>query len=142
MFPEKLDITPTLQIPTAELSHRFSRSGGKGGQNVNKVETRVELLFDVANSPSLTPWQRQRLLENLSSHLDSEGMLRLVVSEARSQYANRQAAMERFERLLRHALRPRKSRRPTRPSRASKEKRLAGKKEHGQKKSARRWRPE
>ena len=142
MVQETLDITPALRIPRSELGFRFSRSGGKGGQNVNKVETRVELLFDVAHSPSLSENQRKRLLENLSSHLDGEGMLRLVATEARSQYANRQSAVDRFERLLRHALRPRKPRKPTRPSRAARERRLAGKKEHARKKAARRWKPD
>ena len=110
-----------------ELRFRFSRSGGPGGQNVNKVETRVELLFDLAHSHHLTEEQRQRAQERLASYLDAEGDLRLVVSATRSQLQNRQIAVQRFQELLHSALRVRRHRRPTLPSASSVEARLEGK---------------
>jgi len=124
-------ITPSLVIPRAELQFRTSRSGGPGGQHVNKVETRVELLFDVANSPSLDEWQRQRLLDGLQSWLDSDGVLHIVSDSYRSQYRNREDVIARFVMLLQHALRPPKLRRPTRVPRGAKEARLQEKKHRG-----------
>jgi len=122
-----IEITPTLSIPLDELKFRFSRAGGPGGQHVNKSETRVELSFDVANSPSLTEWQRQRILEKLAGQIDSAGVLHLVASSERSQLRNREEVIERFRRLLAAALRPRARRIPTRPTAASRERRLAKK---------------
>ncbi len=98
--------TPALVIPRAELQFRTSRSGGPGGQHVNKVETRVELLFDVASAPSLSEDQRQRLLVELTTWLDNDGVLHLVSDSYRSQYRNREDVLARFVLLLQHALRP------------------------------------
>lgn len=117
-------ITPALAIPRAELQFRTSRSGGPGGQHVNKVETRVELLFDVAASPSLSDAQQQRLLEDLRTWLDSDGVLHLVSDSYRSQYRNREDVIARFVLLLQHALRPRIPRKATRVPRAVKAARL------------------
>ena len=127
-----LRITPGLIISRAELSFRTSRSGGPGGQHVNKVETRVELLFDVAHSPSLSEDQRARLLAALASRLDSEGELHLVSDRYRSQYANREDVLARFVLLLQHALRPQIPRRPTKIPRGAKESRLREKRERGE----------
>ncbi|MEI7831842.1 MAG: alternative ribosome rescue aminoacyl-tRNA hydrolase ArfB [bacterium] len=123
-----LRITPYLAIPRTELTFRTSRSSGPGGQNVNKVETRVELLFDVANSPTLTDYLREILLVELRQWLDSNGVLHLISSEYRSQYRNRESALARFYTVMVNALRPRISRRPTRIPRSINEKRLQTKK--------------
>jgi ribosome-associated protein len=84
-----LEITPDLRLPLAELEYRASRSGGPGGQHVNTSSTRVEVWWNVAASPSLTPEQRAQLLTRLGSRLDSSGRLRLVSSGTRSQLRNR-----------------------------------------------------
>ncbi len=132
-----LQVTPRLVIPRAELQFRTSRSSGPGGQHVNKVETRVELLFDLAHSPSVNDVQREYLLESLKSWLDNEGTLHIVSDRYRSQYRNREDTIERFLNLLRDALRPRKHRRPTRIPRSVREGRLQEKKQRGEKKRLR-----
>jgi len=123
----EIQVTATLAIPLDELRFRFSRAGGPGGQNVNKTETRVELTFDVAHSPSLSDWQRGRIRERLANQIDSEGVLHLVASSERSQLRNREEVVERFRAVLAGALRPVRHRRPTKPTTASRERRLAGK---------------
>jgi ribosome-associated protein len=121
-------INRELSISISELQFRFSRSSGPGGQHVNRAETRVELLFDIRMSPSLTKEQRQRLLQRLGRHLDSEGVMHVVASETRSQLENRRRVIDRFRTLLTAALRRRRRRIPTEPSAASRERRLANKK--------------
>jgi ribosome-associated protein len=81
MLESHIIISHSLTIPTAELQFRTSRSGGPGGQNVNKLETRVEVLFDVAYSPNISNALRQRLLKNLSSQLDSLGILHVIIED-------------------------------------------------------------
>jgi ribosome-associated protein len=130
--PEVLRVTSSLRIPLSELQYRFSASGGPGGQNANKVATRVELRFDVASSPSLGPYQRTRLLEKLGPEV------RVVADDERSQLRNRQLATERLRERLAAALRVEKTRRPTRPSKGAKERRLAEKRKRSQRKQARR----
>jgi ribosome-associated protein len=122
-----LRITNTLTIPLSELRFRFTRSSGPGGQHVNRSATRVELLFDVAGSPSLTEAQREQALKALAPYIDSEGVLHLVSQAFRSQLRNREEAVERFRTLMHRAMRIPKRRRPTRPSRVAKERRLASK---------------
>ncbi|MGQ9668362.1 MAG: alternative ribosome rescue aminoacyl-tRNA hydrolase ArfB [Anaerolineae bacterium] len=124
---DQLKITPSLSIPMEELSFHFSRAGGPGGQHVNTSETRVELRFDVRSSPSLSEWQRQRILEHLKSYIDSEGVLHLFATSRRSQMQNRQKAIERLRGLLVQALRPRRPRLPTQPDARSRERRLEAK---------------
>ena len=131
-------INDALAIPESELSFRFSRSSGPGGQHVQRSDTRVELLFDVANSPSLTDGQRARLLERLATQIDGEGVLRVVSSTTRSQLENRAEAVQRFRALLAAALRTRKHRKPTKPSAGAREARLAEKRVRSQHKAARR----
>ena len=135
-------INGRLSIPASELTFRFSTSGGPGGQHANRSATRVTLLFDVANSPSLTEGMRNRLLQRLSSRLDKDGVLQIQVSDSRSQHQNRQTAVARFQELLADALKVRKKRRKTKPSRAARERRLQAKKRRGQRKRERRqkWR--
>ena len=112
---------------------RFSRSGGPGGQNVNTRSTRVEVVFDVAGSPSLGPRQRARIMDKLGGRLDTDGKLRVVASEERSQAQNRELALGRLRDLLAEALRPDPPpRRPTRPSKGAVERRLASKRARGQ----------
>ena len=95
MLPEPDDLTATiiisdlLAIPAAELRFRFSRSSGPGGQHVQRSETRVELLFDVANSPSLSAEQKARIRQRLAGYVDGEGTMHVVSSVTRSQLENR-----------------------------------------------------
>jgi ribosome-associated protein len=122
-----LKITETLTIPLAELHFQFSRSGGPGGQHVNRSETQVELTFDVANSPHLSEAQRRRILTALKSYIDSRGILHLSAQTTRSQHRNRAEVIERFQSLLQRALHIPKRRVPTRPPAKIKERRLAEK---------------
>src|SRR5262247_4508939 len=120
-----LTITETLEIPLAELYFQFSRSGGPGGQHVNRSATQVELTFDVANSPSLTITQRARILSQLKSYIDTRGILHLSSQTTRSQHRNRAEVVERFALLLQRALHVPKRRIPTQPSAAAAARRLA-----------------
>jgi ribosome-associated protein len=122
----------------SEIEFRTSRSSGPGGQNVNKLETRVELLFEVARSSSLTDEQRGHLFSRLKSNIDKEGVLRVVSQESRSQWKNKQEAIEKFVRILQLALRRQKKRTKTSPTLVSKEKRIQEKKRTGEKKKMRR----
>jgi ribosome-associated protein len=134
---DQIVITPTLSIPSSELNFRFSRSGGPGGQNVNKVSSRVEVLFSVTDSPSLTEGQRHRLLTRLSGRLDSEGVLLIQVDDSRSQWQNRQIAVERLAGILRDALKVQKRRVATKRTKTSNARRLAAKKRRGELKRGR-----
>ncbi|MBN1318438.1 MAG: aminoacyl-tRNA hydrolase [Anaerolineales bacterium] len=138
---DTIKIDDALSIPLSELSFRFSRSGGPGGQHVNRSETRVELLFDVSNSPSFSEEQREQLLARLDHRIDKDGVLHLVSEESRSQRKNRETVIERFGSLLQTALRPRRKRRPTRPSHAARQRRLEEKRRQSRKKQTRQ-RPE
>ncbi|MGW9193303.1 alternative ribosome rescue aminoacyl-tRNA hydrolase ArfB [Micromonospora chersina] len=133
-----LRVTDRLVLPDAELRERFSRSSGPGGQGVNTTDSRVELSFDLAASPSVPEPLRARALDRLAGRL-VDGVLTVAASEHRAQLANREAARERMAALLREAVAPPpKPRRPTRPSRAAKERRLAEKKRQSQRKRDRR----
>ncbi|WP_026875904.1 alternative ribosome rescue aminoacyl-tRNA hydrolase ArfB [Jiangella gansuensis] len=131
-------VRETIVIPDDELSWRFSRSSGPGGQSVNTTDSRVELSFDVLASQALSPAARDRLVQRLDHRL-ADGVLTVVASKHRSQLRNRQAAMDRLARLLEDALRPPPPRRrPTKPSRSAKARRVNRKKQHGQLKRLRR----
>jgi hypothetical protein len=135
---EELRVNGCVVIPDGELRERFSRSSGPGGQSVNTTDSRVELSFDVAGSPSLPGWARARAVERLAGRL-SGGVLTVVASEQRSQLANRQAARARLAALLRDAMAPpRRPRIPTRPGRAANERRLAAKRSRSATKQSRR----
>jgi len=130
-------ITNTLAILEDELAFSASRSSGPGGQNVNKVSTRVTLRFDVARSPSLSDEQRRRIRSRLRTRITKDGVLRVASQRHRTQAANRAAATERLAELLREALRRRPVRRKTRAPRAVNERRLESKKRRGRMKRLR-----
>ncbi|MCO6450729.1 MAG: aminoacyl-tRNA hydrolase [Caldilineales bacterium] len=132
-----LIIDNQLRIPLNEISFRFARSSGPGGQHVNRSETQVELLWDVAQSPSLSEDQRARILEALAGRIDSSGILHVTAGTRRSQSQNRQAALHRFERLLRQALRPRRKRIHTAIPAAQRQKRLENKRKRSELKKQR-----
>ncbi len=139
MDESHLRITPHLLIPLSEIIFRTSRSGGPGGQNVNKVETKVEILFDVIHSPSLTQLQRSTILEHLNERIDSSGVLRVMAQRSRSQYQNKEIALDRFVQLLRNALKPKKLRIKTKPTRTAKADRLEAKRRVSEKKRLRKF---
>lgn len=116
-----LRVTPSCSIPLAELEWRFSASGGPGGQHANTSNTRAEVRFDVAGSPSLGPRQRARLLERLGPEV------RVVASDERSQLRNRELALERLRTRLAEGLRVERVRRSTAPTLASQRQRLEAK---------------
>jgi ribosome-associated protein len=136
-----LEITQDVAIPEDELTFQASRSSGPGGQHVNTSSTRIELWWDVAGSPTLTPEQREVLLQRLGPRLDSNGRLRLVSSGSRSQLRNREDVTERLQSVVAAALAPRKKRKPTKPSRAAKAARLEAKRRRAATKSQRRAPP-
>ncbi|PIE56548.1 MAG: aminoacyl-tRNA hydrolase [Desulfobulbus propionicus] len=135
-----LQILPNLSIPLREVNWSFSRSSGRGGQNVNKVNTRVTLLFDLTQSQSLSARQQQLLRSRLAGRINHEGVLRIIAGEARTQHSNRQLALRRFQCLLAQALTVRTRRVPTKPGRAVKERRRRNKIYQSQRKSSRSWR--
>ena len=134
-----LDVTVRgTTIPPEDLSWRFSRSAGPGGQSVNTTDSRVELSYDLANSTVLPPVYQERALRALASRL-ADGVLTVTASESRSQLRNREAAAERMSALLTDATAaPPPPRRPTKPSRAARERRLAEKRRTAQIKRLRR----
>lgn len=120
-----------------EVSFNFSRSGGKGGQNVNKVETKVELVFNVPGSALLSKEMKSRLMRKLHSKLDSGGSLHIVSQSERFQLSNKKKAIEKFLRLIERALKREKKRIKTKKPEAVKQKILDEKKKHGIKKRER-----
>ena len=120
-------VTSALVIPAAELSWRFSRSSGPGGQGVNTADSRVELMWDAAGSAVLSPVQRERLVDRLGARL-IDGVLTIAASEHRAQLRNRDAARQRLAAIVADAVRPpAPPRRATKPTRGSKERRLQAK---------------
>ena len=128
-MPGPVLVTSSWSVPEAELSWRFSRSSGPGGQSVNTTDSRAELSFDLAQAASVPPHLRERALDRLTGRL-VDGVLTVAASEHRSQLQNREAAEQRLSRLLREAVAaPPPQRRATRPTRGSKERRLEGKRQ-------------
>ena len=133
-------MTSRWTVPEHELSWRFSRSSGPGGQSVNTTDSRAELSLDVAASPSLPEHLRERAVERLGARL-VDGVVTVAASEHRSQLQNREAAEQRLAQLLREAVAPpAPQRRATRPTRGSKERRLEGKRQRSQIKRSRQQR--
>lgn len=129
-----------ITIPEKELEITFSRSGGKGGQNVNKVETKATLRWDVYNSQALTPEQKHLLLHKLHSRITEKGDLILWSQSERSQAQNKEVVIARLNHLVNDALIPQKARIKTKPTRSSQERRLESKKHISEKKKLRKFR--
>ncbi|MCR4514878.1 alternative ribosome rescue aminoacyl-tRNA hydrolase ArfB [Aeromicrobium sp. 50.2.37] len=126
-----------FRVPDDELSWRFSRSSGPGGQHVNTSDTRVEVSWDLASSPALSATQRAQALERLRTRL-VDGTLTIASSQYRSQHRNREAARVRLEQVVAAAIVPPRPRRATRPTRGSQQRRIEAKKRRGDVKRSRR----
>lgn len=134
---DDLVVSKSVVIPQAELSWKFSRSSGPGGQSVNTTDSKVQLTFDLANSGALTEHLRARAMARLGSKL-IDGCLVITASEQRSQLQNRRAAEQRLTEVLKEATAPPpRARRPTRPTKASAERRIKEKKGRGRTKALR-----
>jgi len=132
-----LKITKTLVIPSNEIKWRFSRSSGPGGQNVNKIESRVEIIFNLEDSKVLNDYQKEILKINLKNKLVNNS-LRLAVQEHRNQLLNRQLALIKLSSIIKNALnKPFKLRKSTQPTKASQKKRVEVKKKRGELKKSR-----
>ena len=132
-----LTINSKLEIPANEIGWRFSRSSGAGGQNVNKTDSRVEIVFNVLESKVLTPYQKHRITSQDQTKLVN-GCICIAVQDMRTQYHNRQLALNRLASILRDLLKPPpKKRRETMPTRSSQRKRVASKKKRGELKKSR-----
>ncbi len=129
---DPLYVNEQVEIPEAELVVRTTRSTGPGGQHANVTDSRVEVSFDIAGSPTLPEWARSRLLERLGPRVTA------VAQDERSQLRNREIARSRLAQRLRAALERPRSRRPTRPGRAARERRLDAKRRQSQRKQERR----
>ncbi len=120
-----------ITIPSNEIGFRYSRSSGPGGQNVNKVSTRVELLFDLARTGAIGEAEKHRLRRTLGAHIDASGTITVTSQESRSQFQNRRTAVEKFALLLKRGLTVPKPRKDTKPTRSATKKRLDTKTKHG-----------
>ena len=132
-----IEVMPGISIPEDELRFDASRSGGPGGQNVNKVSSRVTLTFDVMQSPSLSEEQRQRIASRLQTRINKDGVLRVISQRTRSQEMNREDALARFVEMLQNSLRVQTARVKTRIPRAARTQRLEQKKKRGETKQSR-----
>jgi ribosome-associated protein len=131
-------VTPRLTIPAGELALAFARSGGPGGQNVNKVSSKVELRWNPTTSAALTPDDRTWLLSKLGNRLTTDGTLIVTSTATRDQLKNRDDAMSKLTLIVRTALERPKMRRPTKPTRSSKRRRVDDKRHRAQIKRHRR----
>ncbi|MEM9278848.1 MAG: alternative ribosome rescue aminoacyl-tRNA hydrolase ArfB [Pseudomonadota bacterium] len=127
----KIPVTPSISIESDELSEKFVRSSGPGGQNVNKVSTAVQLRFDVKRSPTLPKRVKSRILTSGDTRLTKEGELVIIAESKRTQEANRKEAIERLKEIVRKAAFVAKPRIATKPSKAVRKKRLDSKAQRG-----------
>lgn len=132
-----IEITSTLLLPPGEVRFTFSRAGGPGGQNVNKVNTRATLWFDVENSPTLSEYQKSRIRQRLVNRISKDGVLQVTAMQHRTQRANREEALQRFAELLAWALVEKPPRKKTRMAAGVRERRLQVKKRRSQIKASR-----
>lgn len=121
-----------VPILDSEFIFHTSRSGGSGGQHVNKVSSKVELLFDIQNSQLLSTEQKDTLQRKLYSKISKDGILRVVAQTDRSQYKNKETAVKKFYEIIVNAFKEKKKRKPTKPSKISKQKRIDTKKKKGE----------
>ncbi len=128
----------TILSIESEIRMTYARSSGKGGQNVNKVNTKAVLFWDLQRSRALLPLERELVRSALSAHVNNDGVVVLTDSSTRSQEDNRRRVIDKLLKLVNEALRPRKKRISTKPSRASKQRRRDAKKFHSRKKQRRR----
>ena len=135
-------INSRIVIPSHEIEWRFSRSSGSGGQNVNKTESRVELIFNIAHSTVLSPYQKFRIISQLKRKIIHNSIC-IAVQDKRTQYENRKLAISRLSNLLRDQLKPQgQARKATKPTRASQRRRLELKKKRGELKKNRHFNSE
>ncbi len=132
-----IPVTPSIALSEDEIEEHFIRASGPGGQNVNKVETAVQLRFDAAKSPALSAAVFQRLRSLAGSRMTRDGVVVITARRFRSQERNRQDAVDRLVDLVRRAAAPPRYRRPTKPTHGSKERRLAAKRRQGTTKKGR-----
>ncbi len=124
-----------------EINYKTSKSSGAGGQNVNKVSTKVMLLFDVGASEALSQKEKEIVNEKLANRINSDGLLQLQCDETRSQLKNKEIVFSRLITMLQEALKPVKKRKPSKPSKAAVQKRIDAKKKQSQKKDLRGFNP-
>ena len=131
-----IKITPTILIPDAELTWQFARSGGPGGQNVNKLNTKAQLRWDLKNS-TLPTAVLERFRQTFGTRIVGDDEVLIASEETRNQLKNREICEEKLAQMIRSVLRPPKKRKKTKPTRASKERRIQAKKQVGEKKQSR-----
>lgn len=134
---DDLRVSSRVTLPASDLSWTASRSGGPGGQNVNKVATKVDLRFDLEGTEALTDTQKARLRRLARNQLDADGRVMVTSSATRDQHRNLEDAREKLATLVRRSLTPPKKRKKTKPSRRAKERRLKEKKQRAETKLAR-----
>ena len=129
-------------VPENEIEEKFVRGGGPGGQNVNKLATKVELRWNIDGSAAFSPEEKEKIKETLKNRVNKQGELVITSQEERAQAQNRERAMEVLQTLVARSLEPEKERVPTKPTAGSKERRLQEKREQGEKRKDRSWKSE
>ena len=133
----KLQVSPTIKIPLAELDFQFVRSSGPGGQHVNKTNSKVQLFWNVAESEVIGRNLKLRFMQKYENQISNAGVLLIESQTHRDQHLNKRVALQKLQKMIRCVARPPKPRKPTKPTRASKEKRLEKKSQQAQKKKLR-----